>query len=52
MTCPQCLTPDKAVGDPQEATNGWLGGWFCFACHAKGNYQITFELTEQGRTVE
>jgi len=46
MTCPECKTPDKAVGDPHEATNGHLGAWYCFACHAHGNYAIQFETKQ------
>lgn len=50
MTCPECVTEDKAVGDPMESVHGWLGGWYCFACHAKGNYQITFETQQEGNS--
>lgn len=47
LTCPQCVEPDKAVGDPSEEAHGWIGAWYCFHCHAKGNYAVRFEVSEQ-----
>lgn len=40
MTCPQCKTADRAVGDPKEADQGATGKWHCFACGASGTYGV------------
>lgn len=50
LRCPECKS-DHCVGDPSEALLGAAGAWFCFSCHSKGNYMISFQTKADGEEV-
>lgn len=40
LSCPECRTPSKAVGNPDEHANGHTGPYHCFACGSNGTFVV------------